>query len=150
MGYLLNLLHGMVFLNKSSFHDGPEWLQHKRCSYTGKLAKFRMRNGALLALQGYCIKSSGKLAGHDESSINHRVIYCCSLLVLQHCILMFQKVGLPCSKIQFLIINAKKEKKKKLLKFVTIKEIPADKYLLLSFYLVFLIMPAGQNYPDFS
>ncbi|XP_054802747.1 phosphoglycerate kinase, cytosolic-like isoform X2 [Prosopis cineraria] len=68
MGYLLNLLHGMVFLNKSSFHDGPEWLQHKRCSYTGKLAKFRMRNGALLALQG-----SGKLAGHDESSINHRI-----------------------------------------------------------------------------
>ncbi|XP_028775192.1 uncharacterized protein LOC114732066 isoform X2 [Neltuma alba] len=72
MGYILNILHGTVSLDKLSIHDGPEWLQHKRCSYTGKLAKFRMRNGALLALQGYSIKISGELAGHAKSSINHR------------------------------------------------------------------------------
>ncbi|XP_028796956.1 uncharacterized protein LOC114752373 [Neltuma alba] len=73
MGYILNILHGTVSLDKLSIHDGPEWLQHKRCSYTGKLAKFRMRNGALLALQGYSIKISGELAGHAKSSINHRI-----------------------------------------------------------------------------
>ncbi|KAI9122332.1 hypothetical protein K1719_007021 [Acacia pycnantha] len=73
MGYILNLLPRTVFLDKLSIHDGPECLQHKRRSYTGKLANFRMPYDALLALQGCSIKSRGQLAGHAKSFINHRI-----------------------------------------------------------------------------
>ncbi|KAK4272862.1 hypothetical protein QN277_021359 [Acacia crassicarpa] len=68
MGYILNLLPRTVFLDKLSIHDGPDWLQHKRRSYTGKLANFRMPYDALPALQG-----RGELAGHAKSFVNHRI-----------------------------------------------------------------------------